>query len=487
VKYSHAKLFFPLHTESEPFPMRVLFLNQPTVGHANTLLNIALQMRSEQHTVSFLMPGFRHTGSRFKFLKAATRVPEIVAAHGIPVDLIRPPVRVLLQALRLPHSQGYAEIKLALELFSRGAYYYTRHVWAEVERLRPDVMVADFAFFPPHLVGELLNIPCVVVYHSGLPFRGKMVPPFGSGLPIEEQTPAWGEYVQQEQKLLERLDRRINTARAKIGLSPMPTGTLHTPYSRWLNLVTSVEAIEAPRDNLGRNTLFIGPCFAQRQTLENDFPFKRLRADRYKVYVSLGTVFNNKPDVFRKITSALDNPEFQVIVSAGGAYEKLSQSHLPENVLLFERVPQIALLPKVDLVIGHGGNNSTNETLAAGKPLIILPVGGEQGDNASRVEYLDVGLRVDIQQFDATEIYHKVQTIRTTPGFQARAHALQQAIAKTDGPFSASTCIQWVARHRQPMLRPQGFPLTVTRENLPELIGCQPVQKTQFTRDRIPQ
>lgn len=127
--------------------------------------------------------------------------------------------------------------------------------------------------------------------------------------------------------------------------------------------------------------------FGAQSPLQSDFPFDRLRPDLYKVYVSLGTVFNNKPAVFRKIMQGLDRPEFQVIVSAGGAYPQLNRAARPANVLLFPSVPQVDLLPRVDLVIGHGGNNSTNETLAAGKPLLVLPVGGEQGDNASRVQY----------------------------------------------------------------------------------------------------
>lgn len=32
---------------------RILFLNQPTVGHLNTLLTIALQMQADGHTVHF--------------------------------------------------------------------------------------------------------------------------------------------------------------------------------------------------------------------------------------------------------------------------------------------------------------------------------------------------------------------------------------------------------------------------------------------------
>lgn len=109
--------------------------------------------------------------------------------------------------------------------------------------------------------------------------------------------------------------------------------------------------------------------------------------DKFKIYVSLGTVFNNKPEVFRTIMRALDVPDYQVIISAGGAYRKLHKSAIPENAIVYRNVPQISLLKKIDLFISHGGNNSINEALSSGKPIIVMPVGGEQADNANRIVY----------------------------------------------------------------------------------------------------
>jgi MGT family glycosyltransferase len=204
--------------------------------------------------------------------------------------------------------------------------------------------------------------------------------------------------------------------------------------------------------------------------IQTEFPFEKLCADKFKVYASLGTVFNNKPDVFRKIIDALDGPEYQVVISAGGAYQTLSQGKIPQNVLLFKSVPQIELLPKVDLVIGHGGNNSTNETLAAGKPLIVIPVGGEQADNASRVEFLGVGRGINIKQLDEGKIRQAIREIRANPSLLEKCANIKLTIGQANGPATASHCIGWVARHKKPLHRPSGFPLTITTDNLGHLI-----------------
>lgn len=451
---------------------KVLFLNQPAIGHLNTLLTIALQMKEDGHQVHFLVPSINERLGN-KVFETAASVPKVIASHNIPMDTIRPVLSTGLIAVLLPSATGQNEVALSMNMFSQGIEYYTRKILRIVERVKPDVLVADFAFFGGHLAAELAGIPCIVIYHSGLPFTGKGIPPFGSGLPIAQGNEAWDQqYRRREQIISSRLDARFNAARKKFGLPVFPAGILHTPYSKWLNLITSVEAIEAPRDNLTGNSLFIGPCFAKRKNSpEGHFPFEKLRSDKYKIYVSLGTVFNNKPKVFERIISALNSPEYQVIISAGGAYKKLLQNKMPENVLLFQSVPQVDLLPKVDLVIGHGGNNSTNETLAAGKPLIAMPVGGEQGDNARRIEYLKAGLRVNIASFDEDEITQKVKYIRSNPKFQERVSCLKEAIDQTDGPKTASACIEWVARHKRLLSRPAGFPLTVTKDNLAALLS----------------
>lgn len=450
---------------------RILFLNQPSIGHLNTLLSIASQMKEDGHEVRFIVPGIMGSKMNAQNWGPGGAVPYLIQTNNIAVNVIRPHFSLALSAIILPFMSGYNETVYALDMFSKGIVYYTKNILKAIESMKPDLMVSDFAFFASSIAAELAKIPWIAVYHSGLPFRGDTVPPFGSGLPIGENSAfASEEYIRKEKELVQRLDDRLNAARRKFNLPALAPDMLRRPYSEWLNLVTSVESAEAPRNNLTSHTLFIGPCYGKRKGMQAEFPFEKLRADKFKVYASLGTVFNNKPDVFRKIMDALDEPEYQVIISAGGAYQALSQRTIPQNVLLFKSVPQIELLTKVDLVIGHGGNNSTNETLAAGKPLIVIPVGGEQADNASRVEFLGVGRRINIKQLDKGKIRQAIGEIRANPSFLEKCAAIQQAIGQTNGLVTASHCIGWVARHRKPLHRPSGFPLTITSDNLGQLM-----------------
>jgi len=452
---------------------KVIFLNQPSVGHLNTLLNIASQMKEDGHSVQFLVPGIRGIRTGIQVFDTGNSIPDRITQKGLACDLIPPHLSLIWNAFFLPYKSGYEETIHAFNMFYQGIEHNTRYILKFIQEYCPDVLVTDFAFPAASLAAEVAKIPYVVIYHSGLPFRGSGIPPFGSGLPIgDDYSNPSNEYVGRENQFIEHLDRLVNNARRVFGLQPAEPDILRRPYSPWLNLVVSVTAMEAPRNNLTDNTFFIGPCFDKRSG-EEQFPFDQLRSDKFKIYISLGTVFNNKPEVFAKIMRALDVPDYQVIVSAGGAYKKLQKSAIPKNATIYRSVPQTGLLNKIDLFISHGGNNSINEALASGKPIIVMPVGGEQADNASRIVYLGVGKRIDITRFSEKQLLGIVEEIRQTPTFQEQVLNIMNDLSSTRGVATASRCIAWVAQQKKPLNNKKGIPLTITKDYLEQLISLK--------------
>lgn len=447
---------------------RIIFINQPSIGHLNTLLSIAIKMKSDGHDVGFFVPSIRIFKTGIQVFDTAIDIINRIEKSGISVDLLPPHLTHIWDAFFLPFKTGYHETAYAFSMFFDGLEHYTHQIIKLAEKHTPDILVTDFAFPATSIAADILNIPYVTIYHSGLPFCGTHVPPFGSGLPVGEVTSdLFKEYSRRENEFVTRLDKRYNLARKKFGLQLLNPNLLRRPYSPWLNLVASSDLIEVPRNNLTENTLFIGPCIGNRK--EEEFDYNQLHQDKFKIYVSLGTVFNNKPEVFLKIIRGLDNPNYQILVSAGGAYNKLIRYKFAHNVKIFKSVPQINILPKIDLFISHGGNNSINEALYSGKPIIVIPVGGEQADNASKIVYLGVGKRIDLFSFKEKQLREDVEEILNSNIYIERAISIMETLKLTDGTSTSAKCIEWLARERKPINRISTH-LTITKESVKDLL-----------------
>lgn len=430
-----------------------LFATHPAIGHINPHLAIAKELRRRGNTVVFTV-------------SAPGKAAGTIVAEGFRLEAVRPSLRTL-SLLLLPLTSGFTETYVALKGMSGGMQHYAKAIGNLIAALSPDVVVGDFAFPGAHLAAESRRVPYAAVYLAGLGFKGPGIPPFGSGLPIGED---WGGVGERYRRMFDRLERGIIAAavraRKKLGLleGEPPRGIFSAPASPWLNLVLTAEVCEAPRDPLPDTTFFVGPCTRSGDGGRADFPFAHLSAGLPKVYASLGTVFNNKPGVFRGIIDACSGGHCQLIVSAGRALGKVGGASAAPHLIVVEYAPQTTLLPHVDAVISHGGNNTVNETLVAGKPLLVLPVGGEQGDNASRVVYLGAGLRADPRTAGAEEIRAKIDRLLTEPAFRRRAAQISQGLARTGGPAAAAVLLDRLAATRAPIRRPSGYPLTMTRD-----------------------
>jgi len=110
------------------------------------------------------------------------------------------------------------------------------------------------------------------------------------------------------------------------------------------------------------------------------------------IYFSMGSMGGTNLDLISRLISILGKSEHRYVVSKGPCHDEYD---LPPNMWGERTVPQIQVLPIVDLVITHGGNNSFTETFYFGKPLIVMPLYIDQYDNAQRVEDKGLGIRLD--------------------------------------------------------------------------------------------
>ena len=112
------------------------------------------------------------------------------------------------------------------------------------------------------------------------------------------------------------------------------------------------------------------------------------RAGDPLVYLSLGSLGSGDVELMRKLIGELAEAPYRVIVSMGPQHEELE---LAPNMTGAEFLPQASILPLVDLIVTHGGNNTITEGLHFGKPMVVLPLFWDQYDNAQRIDETGFG------------------------------------------------------------------------------------------------
>ena len=122
---------------------------------------------------------------------------------------------------------------------------------------------------------------------------------------------------------------------------------------------------------------FVGPSVFSKAVPDKE-------KDRPLVYVSLGTVINDRPDFYRNCMEALKDLDAEVVISCGNATDRGSLGTLPDNVRVYPYVDQLDVLSKADAFITHCGMNSVSESLYMAAPMVLYPLTNKASAPPSR-------------------------------------------------------------------------------------------------------
>jgi UDP:flavonoid glycosyltransferase YjiC (YdhE family) len=154
------------------------------------------------------------------------------------------------------------------------------------------------------------------------------------------------------------------------------------------------------------------------------------------VYVTLGTIFNvESGDLFTRLVEAVRDLDAEVVVTVGPYVRPDELGPRPEHVRVEPFVQQAELLPHCSAVVCHGGSGTTIGALAVGVPLVILPMGADQPDNAERCTALGVGISLDAVDARPADIASAIDTLLDDSRYRERAGQLAlecRALPPTD-------------------------------------------------------
>ncbi len=158
-----------------------------------------------------------------------------------------------------------------------------------------------------------------------------------------------------------------------------------------LKLIYTSKAFQPGGAFLDDSYLFVGPLLESRR---RDGVQVAPEGPRPLAYVSLGTIYNDDVALLKGIAAQLSSAGWQVVVSLG-AESAATAGDWPPHVRVFPFVDQLAVLEYARLVVSHGGLQTTNEALAHGVPLIVIPQDVDQHMVGQRAAGLGAAIRLD--------------------------------------------------------------------------------------------
>ena len=325
-----------------------------------------------------------------------------------------------------------------------GAMYCQPQLEQILADARPDAVVLDNVVSFPALMTA--GAPFVrIMSCNPLEMKGDGVPPTFSGLPADAPS-TWREFQAAYDETHRPSWERYNDWVQEQGAPPLDDLDFVHP-SRDLNLYVYPEVMDytgaRPLDSTWHR------LDSSVRTTDQAFDVPEELRDRPHesalVYLSLGSLGSADVDLMRRLVDLLGRTEHRYIVSTGPQH---SEFELADNMWGKEFLPQTSILSHVDLVITHGGNNTTTEAMHFGKPMIVLPLFWDQYDNAQRVHETGYGVRLDTYRFTQGQLEAAMASLLADRTLHDRLRKDSAVIRGRDGVRRAADLIEAAATAR---------------------------------------
>ncbi len=216
--------------------------------------------------------------------------------------------------------------------------------------------------------------------------------------------------------------------------------------SPWLNLYLYPQELDYPRGvALGRTWHNLETCV--RATDAPWAPPEDVDGRRL-VYLSLGSLGSADVELMQRLVELLADTPHRYIVSRGPRHDEYE---LADNMIGEEFLPQTSVLPHVDAVITHGGNNTVTECMWFGKPMLVLPIFWDQHDNAQRVHETGYGIRLPTYELTREELAGAVDRLLTDGALRERVRAAGERLRERPGTEAAADLIERIAVSGEPV------------------------------------
>lgn len=396
--------------------MKLIFQTMPAYGHLNPMLGVAKKLIQDGHevvvcnTVEF-KEMIEKVGARFR---------------GPPVGYKPFDLRSLRNASHIAEQGLIASRTLAPYLVDI------------IREEKPDCLVHDSLSVWGKVAGIITHTPSVSLVPSMA---------INTNTILRYTKYLFPDYVYQMQHLFETINifRQHRLLYSKIP-SPPPFFTDMFANKEPLNIVFTSDLFQPVRKSFDESYKFVGPVIYDR--FEDGIPNHLFHTKTPVIYVALGTIYNDKPAVYKTLIHMFKDKPYQGFISIGKNINSESLGSIPKNVYIGKHLPQLEMLKKADLFISHGGMNSVNESIYFGVPMLLIPHIQEQRINADRVVELGAGICYLDKDVKEDRVLKYVKKILDNSSYKINAGRIGETLRKAGGAKKAVEHIYEFMKHK---------------------------------------
>ncbi|HEX5241187.1 MAG TPA: nucleotide disphospho-sugar-binding domain-containing protein [Candidatus Limnocylindrales bacterium] len=434
----------------------VVFFPEGAFGPTNNCVGIGQILRERGHRVVFIVEeSFAGTLEAKGFEERRMRLAPPPAEPEVPgqfwIDFIAETAPVF-RTSTLEQLQGF--IAPTFSALIDGARYVDDRLREIIDELDPAVIVEDNVVAFPALPAS--GRPWVrIASCNPAEIKDPAIPPFSSGYPVADRS-AWPTFLEEVDRTHRELWQGFDAfcrERGAPGLTWPAEGPDFIHESPWLNLFLY------PRDADYRRERPLSPTWHRLESSVRaidpaeagwELPPHIRSGDGALIYLSLGSLGSADTGLMQRLIDVMATTRHRVVVSMGPIADRL---RLADNMTGAGFLPQPAILPLVDLVITHGGNNTVTESFHHGKPMVVLPLFWDQVDNAQRLDETGFGVRLPAYAFDDEQLTGAIDRLLGDDRLRGRLAAIAERLQADPGTRLAANLIEHVARTGEPVLR----------------------------------
>jgi MGT family glycosyltransferase len=412
----------------------IAFFPEGAFGPALNSVGIAQACREQGHRAVFICdPGFRGVFSEYGFEEFEVNLSEPMPpeqAANYWSDFIQ-------QHIPNFHKSAYDQIdnyvKDCWEAIVDTAKWAQKGLPEVLNEIKPDLICVDNVILFPAI--KQSGVPWVrIVSCSENEVADDNIAPYLSGC-REDDAAGQERFRRRYQEVLKPIHDEFNKFLIQCGEAPYPLANF-VEESPYMNLLLYPESAKFNRSKpLDPNRFqYLEGCVREDSPFE--VPAFEVNSESPLIYVSFGTLGSSDIQLMQRLIDVLGKLPYRVLLNVGDYIEQYK--NVPKNIYIAAWYPQPSVIPHVDMVIHHGGNNSFTECLYFGKPALIMPYVWDGHDNATRVQETNHGLSLHRYNWTDEQMESSLQRLLDDLTIQDTLKKSSEHMQRQDGPAKAA-------------------------------------------------